>query len=174
MRIIQRRMKLFDCRAVLVIVGMAAMTANATLRTWVGASGGSWYAAENWDPSGIPAETDTVVFRPDSELTVKISATSGNEAGLASDVTPISAPTISFNATTALEADVVAYRAAHRKKSQIVLATASTSLVLPGAVTAAANAWSSGCRFVKSGNSLILEVAGTDGFYHHVPLRRVS
>jgi len=117
MRIIQRMMKLFDCRAVLVIVGMAAMTANATLRTWVGASGGSWYVAENWDPTGIPGEKDTVVFRPESEL------------------------------------------------------TASSSLVLPDAVIAAANAWSSGCRFVKSGNSLILEVAGTDGF---IPLRRVS
>ena len=66
------------CSAVLAIAGMVAMSARATERTWVGASGGSWYVAENWDPSGIPAESDTVVFRPESELTVTISATSGN------------------------------------------------------------------------------------------------
>ena len=78
MRIKQRKMKLFACSATLVVFGVVAITASATEHTWVGASGGSWYVAENWDPSGIPGEKDTVVFRPESELTVTISATSGN------------------------------------------------------------------------------------------------
>ncbi len=73
MRIVQRKIKLFDCCTVLAIVGMAAMAANATERTWVGESGGSWYVAGNWDPSGVPGEKDTVIFRPASELTVVIS-----------------------------------------------------------------------------------------------------
>ena len=66
------------CSAILVAAVMVVMSASATERTWVGESGGSWYVAENWDPSGIPGEKDTVVFRPESELTVTISATSGN------------------------------------------------------------------------------------------------
>ncbi|MBO4708322.1 MAG: hypothetical protein J5727_00940 [Kiritimatiellae bacterium] len=76
MKMKQAKVKL--CSAVLAIAGMVAMSASATERTWVGASGGSWYVAENWDPSDIPGEKDTVVFRPESELTVTISATSGN------------------------------------------------------------------------------------------------
>ena len=78
MKMKQAKVKL--CSAVLAIAGMVAMSASATERTWVGASGGSWYVAENWDPSGVPGETETVVFRPQSELTVTISATSGNNA----------------------------------------------------------------------------------------------
>lgn len=71
MKMKQAKVKL--CSAVLAIAGMVAMSASATERTWVGESGGSWYVAENWDPSGIPGEKDTVVFRPESELTVAIS-----------------------------------------------------------------------------------------------------
>ena len=55
-----------------------ATTTVATERTWVGESGASWYVAENYDPSGIPAETDTVVFRPDGELTVVMSGSQYN------------------------------------------------------------------------------------------------
>lgn len=32
-----------------------AISSFAAERTWIGESGSSWYVAENWDPSGIPA-----------------------------------------------------------------------------------------------------------------------
>lgn len=64
-------------RALLTLVAAAAlgmsMHAAAEERTWVGESGGSWYVAANWSPSGVPGEKDTVVFSPDNELTVTIS-----------------------------------------------------------------------------------------------------
>ena len=60
-------------RAICTAVFFAASAATAAERTWVGESGGSWYVAANWSPSGVPGEKDTVVFSPDNELTVTIS-----------------------------------------------------------------------------------------------------
>ena len=57
----------------MICVAGMAIQAFATERTWVGESGGSWYVAANWSPSGVPAATDTVVFSPESETTVTIS-----------------------------------------------------------------------------------------------------
>ena len=54
-------------------VAIMAISGFATERTWVGESGGSWYVAANWSPSGVPGEKDTVVFRPEGETTVTIS-----------------------------------------------------------------------------------------------------
>ena len=105
--------------------------------------------------------TDALTFGAGSTVRFEIPS-----SGLGSGVTPIKATTISFDATTALEADVEAYRSIRARKSQLTLATATSSLVLPDEVIAAANtrARADGCEFVKSGKSLLLKVAGTSGF----------
>ncbi|MCR5840327.1 MAG: hypothetical protein K6G94_11925 [Kiritimatiellae bacterium] len=103
--------------------------------------------------------TDGLRFGADSTVRFEV-ATNGFNSG----VVPISAPVITFDVTAALEADVAAYRAVEKKRSQLMLATASSSLVLPDEAVAAANTRADGCKFVKSGNSLILEVFGTGGF----------
>ena len=56
-----------------VALSLAAFThAGAVERTWVGASGGVWTDAANWDPAGTPDSTDTLVFKPDGDLVVRI------------------------------------------------------------------------------------------------------
>ena len=40
----------------------ASGAAEAATREWVGASGGLWSAAANWDPVGTPADGDDLVF----------------------------------------------------------------------------------------------------------------
>ena len=83
--------------------------------------------------------------------------------GLASGITPLSAPTITLGATTALSADVAAFRKTLSRKTRLTLATATATLDIPDATLAAANAnaYATGCKFVKSGKSLILEVTST-------------
>lgn len=160
--------------------GATLTIGNDTAETWPDISGLGGFIVEDGTVALKNKNADdavvggTTIFRTSS---CRLTATAGlefcegstvrfeiPESGLAAGVTPISAPTISFGATTRLEADVAAYRARRKKKSQITFATASTSLVVPDAVIAASNARADGYRFVKSGNSLILEVAGTGGF----------
>ena len=63
-------------RALLTLVAAAAlgmsMHAAAEERTWVGESGGIWTDAANWSPSGVPKETDVLVFAPQDTLLVRI------------------------------------------------------------------------------------------------------
>ena len=52
-------------KALLTIVAIAAATSilNAGTKTWTGGSGtDAWGTSGNWDPSGVPAETDDVVI----------------------------------------------------------------------------------------------------------------
>lgn len=160
--------------------GATLTIGNDTADTWPDISGLGGFIVEKGTVaiknknSGDAVVGGTTVFRTDS---CKLTATAGlgfdagskvrfeiPESGLAAGVTPISAQTISFGATATLEADVAAYRATLEKRSRITLATASESLVLPDAAITASNASVKGYRFVKSGNSLILEVDGTGGF----------
>ena len=59
-----------------------ATNAYSVERTWVGASGGLWTDAANWDPAGIPGATDILVFAPQDTLSVRIGdGTSDCKAG---------------------------------------------------------------------------------------------
>ena len=88
------------------------------------------------------------------------------EAGLKTGVTPISAPTITFSEGTKLEAEAEAFRKALKKKTRLMLATASGTLTVPDAVLAAANrnAPETGCFFIKEGNTLSVEISRDVGF----------
>ena len=163
--------------------GGATLTiGNDTAATWPDISGLGGFIVErgtvafknkNVEDSAIHG---TVVFRDArAKMTATDALTFGAggtvrfeipESGLDSGVTPISGPTISFDATTALEADVAKYRKTQKTKTRLTLATASSVLALPDETLARANAAASsqGCRFVKSGLSLVLEVSGSDGF----------
>ena len=117
----------------------------------------------------------TVVFRNEtSQLTATAALSFGTnakarfeipEAGLKTGVTPISAPTITFSEGTKLEAEAEAFRKA-LKKTRLTLATASGTLTVPDAVLAAANmnAESTGCLFIKEGNTLSVEISRNVGF----------
>ena len=104
--------------------------------------------------------TAALVFDAGSAIQFNIPPT-----GLGADITPISAPNITFDATTAITADVAAYRETIGHKTRITLATASSTLTLPDEVLEAANANASttGCRFMKSGNSLVMDVSRPGG-----------
>ena len=88
------------------------------------------------------------------------------ETGLKAGVTPISAPTITFDESAKLEAEADEFRKALRKKTRLTLATATGTLTVPDAVLAAANmnAESSGCLFIKEGNTLSVEISRNVGF----------
>ena len=103
--------------------------------------------------------TAALAFGANAKVRFEIPAT-----GLANGVTPITAPTITFDASTRIAADADDFREAITAKASLTLATASTTLTVPDAVLASANAGSSasGCRFTKNGNSLVLEVSGTN------------
>lgn len=105
--------------------------------------------------------TDALTFGAGSTVRFEIP-----ESGLASDVTPVTAPTVSFDATTTLQADVAKYRKTQKAKTRLTLATATSALSLSDETLARANAAASsqGCRFLKNGLSLVLEVSGPDGF----------
>ena len=105
--------------------------------------------------------TDALTFGAGSTVRFEIP-----ESGLASDVTPVTAPTVSFDATTTLQADVAKYRKTQKAKTRLTLATATSALALSDETLARANAAASsqGCRFLKNGLSLVLEVSGPDGF----------
>ena len=103
--------------------------------------------------------TDGLKFGAGSTVRFEV-ATNGFNSG----VVPITAPDITFDATAVLEADVAAYRETRKRRSQLTLATASSSLVLPDEAVAASNARADGYRFMKSDNSLIVEVSGIGGF----------
>ena len=160
--------------------GATLTIGNDTADTWPDISGLGGFIVENGTVAlkntnaGDAVVGGTTIFRTSS---CRLTATAGlgfgeectvrfeiPESGLAAGVTPISAPTISFDATATLQADVSAYRAVSKKTSQFTLATASTSLDLPDAVIVSANALADGYRFAKSGNSLVLEVDGQAGF----------
>ncbi len=118
----------------------------------------------------------TVVFRNEtSQLTATAALSFGTnakarfeipEAGLKTGVTPISAPTITFSEGTKLEAEAEAFRKALKKKTRLMLATASGTLTVPDAVLAAANrnAPETGCLFIKEGNTLSVEISRDVGF----------
>ena len=105
--------------------------------------------------------TDALTFGAGSTVRFEIP-----ESGLASDVTPVTAPTVSFDATTTLQADVAKYRKTQKAKTRLTLATATSARALSDETLARANAAASsqGCRFLKNGLSLVLEVSGPDGF----------
>ena len=105
--------------------------------------------------------TDALTFGAGSTVRFEIP-----ESGLASDETPVTAPTVSFDATTTLQADVAKYRKTQKAKTRLTLATATSALALSDETLARANAAASsqGCRFLKNGLSLVLEVSGPDGF----------
>ena len=88
------------------------------------------------------------------------------ETGLKAGVTPISAPTITFDESAKLETEADEFRKALRKKTRLTLATATGTLTVPDAVLAAANmnAESSGCLFIKEGNTLSVEISRNVGF----------
>jgi len=160
--------------------GATLTIGNDTAETWPGISGLGGFIVENGTVelknknAGEAVFGGTTIFRSAS---CKLKATAGlgfgagstvrfnvPTSGYNSGVVPITAPNIAFDATTVLEADVVSYRESHKKKTSITLATASSALDLPDAVVAASNARAVGYKFVKSGNSLLLEVQGTEGF----------
>ena len=105
--------------------------------------------------------TAALAFGANAKVRFEIPAT-----GLTDGVTPIAAPTITFDTATKLEVDAAEFRNALTKKTRLALATASTSLTLPDAVLDAANvdATETGCRFAKEGNSLVVDISRTGGF----------
>ena len=57
--------------ALQVAIVSLSLCAVAGTKVWVGASGGLWGEASNWNPSGVPSYTDVVVFRPAGEMIVE-------------------------------------------------------------------------------------------------------
>ena len=51
----------------------SVLSAFAVEKHWAGTGDWcEWAVAENWSPSGIPGETDTVIFEPEGKLTVNV------------------------------------------------------------------------------------------------------
>ena len=65
----------------LCAAAMLPMAANATERTWIGASGGKWTDAANWSQSGTPGFTDILNFNPAGDLVVTIGDGTANCRG---------------------------------------------------------------------------------------------
>jgi len=160
--------------------GATLTIGNDTADTWPDISGLGGFIVENGTVelknknAGEAVVGGTTIFRSAS-CKLKATADLGFGAGSIvrfnvpadgynAGVVPISAPNIAFDSTTVLEADVVSYRESHKKKASFTLATATSALDLPDAVIAESNARADGYRFVKSGNSLLLELYGTNGF----------
>lgn len=49
-----------------------ALSSQAVLKTWVGASGGGWNTPGNWAPSGVPTFNDTALFNTSVTVSVDI------------------------------------------------------------------------------------------------------
>lgn len=60
--------------ATILTVVLAAMTASAVNKTWVGGAEGAWAEAANWDPSGVPGTTDVLIFDSTDPITVILGA----------------------------------------------------------------------------------------------------
>jgi len=58
-----------------VLTMLAAGIAGATSYSWVGGTSGAWSESNNWNPSGIPGENDTLVFDSTDEITVLLGET---------------------------------------------------------------------------------------------------
>ena len=75
--------------ATILTVVLAAMTASAVNKTWVGGAEGAWAEAANWDPNGAPGEGDVLVFDSTEPITVLLAETQAM-AGLATtETTPL-------------------------------------------------------------------------------------
>jgi hypothetical protein len=57
------------CRFGVLSLAVAAVfnsSASAATSTWIGANGGSWSTATNWNPNGVPGSLSNVLFTPAS------------------------------------------------------------------------------------------------------------
>ena len=143
-------------RAICTAVFFAASAATADERTWVGESGGSWYVAANWSPSGVPGETDTVVFSPANELTVTISGgTSVCRAGV-----------IRFESGTT-------YFAYDSSAVGLYMGSTVTNIlhVAEGAEAVLSNRFMtvSGKRFRRTGKGKLTVVPRSNDWWHYAP-----
>lgn len=61
---------------------VAAVQLSAESKLWIGGNGGDWNVAGNWQPSGVPAQTDTAVFRSAGTVQVELSSLPPGISGL--------------------------------------------------------------------------------------------
>src|SRR5689334_3390842 len=47
---------------VLMAIATLAFPVQAATRTWTGATSSDWFSAQNWNPAGVPAATDSVTI----------------------------------------------------------------------------------------------------------------
>lgn len=60
--------------AAFVAVLAQVLVGSAEEKVWVGENLGDWNTPSNWSPEGVPAKTDTAVFRPVGTLQVELSS----------------------------------------------------------------------------------------------------
>lgn len=57
----------------ITILLLSTLSSQAVLKTWIGASGGSWSVGGNWSPSGAPTSVDDVQFTGAALVTMDVS-----------------------------------------------------------------------------------------------------
>jgi hypothetical protein len=77
-RALHRRL-FFSVRTALLF-GLALAPANAALKDWTNTLGGSWFAAGNWSPNGVPGGSDAVTITNSGTYTVLVQTGSVSSA----------------------------------------------------------------------------------------------
>lgn len=127
--------------ASLVLCSLAAMPALAITRSWSGQAGNSWSTAANWNPAGVPAPSDTLVFPAFSApRTINVDVPAGTSVG---PMTFNESYTMTGNSLT-LTGDVtinksVSWNANVKFGAPLTLYTNSGALTFNGAVDASAS-----------------------------------
>lgn len=134
-------------RSLILLLIAFTMQANAVTRVWTNTSGGDWFTAQNWSPSGVPGTQDTALITNNGTYTVTALSSGG-----------VSIANLTLGGNSGVQTLI--------QGSTTVLAVTNLADIKNNGVLAITNAGFTGTMLIEAGGQLQLNTGGNLQLYN--------